>query len=348
MGVQPGDDLTFGVKARATDTTGGGQTTMTANYTPVSGATSHLFFTTCGQASGGTTSPVTLTFRDSCHGTTFDLVGVASGGTLMAPRYFRLLDVAYQSGGAFTIPVGFSTMSNFTVNTLNVPAEIASMTVQRSSLLDNAAVATQSVSAGDPAPGTVATIVPYPPTVGTRAEVVVSMSRTGSTGSQVHEAHTPTVASSIDIDLDRQRVPWLTTIAPTSTGMSWATVVPGDAPDGMLTLWNARWIIGNRTTTVTWRIAHPVSETGISLPRLPPTHAALDPQAQSVPVTPSGSQQVFAVDYDILTGYDQFRQQPATLVFSPVDDMGAFMGMPFERRRYLASLFFFPQPLPPG
>lgn len=343
-GVEPGDDLTFGVAARATITNQGGQTTMSANYTPFAGATSHLFFTTCGAFSGGTTSPVTLTFRDSCHGPTFDLVAVAAGGTATPPRYARLTGINHVNGQSFTIPGGFATMSNFAVNVQNVPAEVSSMSATRSSMLDHAAVAGQSVSFGDPPAGAVAATIPYPPNVGTRAEVSLSMSRSDASGSQAHAVHTATVASSIDIDLDRQRVPWLSALGTTPTGATWTTAVPGDMPDGMLTLWTGRWVIGGRTTTVGWRIAHAPSATGISLPRLSPAHAAIDPQAQAVAVTPTNGT-VFAVDLDMIDGYAEFRRQPDTLVFSPFDDMGAFLGMPLQRRLYTATISA-QQPLP--
>lgn len=336
MGVKPGDDLTFGLKPRPTITNQGGQTTMSASFTPVSGATSHLFFTTCGTASAGAASPVTLTFRDSCHGPTFDLVGVASGGTLTTPRFNRVLNINHQNGGSFTIPGGFTTMSNFTVNAQNVPAEVSSWSVRRASMLENTAVAEQAVALGDPPAGTVSTVVPYAPAVGTRSQVTLSFVRPDAVGSQVHIAHTPSLASSLDVDLGRQQVPWLSNIVGTPTGTSWTTAVPGDASDGMLTLWTGRWVIGNRTTIVGWRIAHPPLATGLTLPRLSATHAAVDPQAQTVAVTPSNGQ-VFAVDYDVIDGYDGFRQQPDTLLVTSTSTMGAFVGMPFQRRRYLAS-----------
>ncbi len=342
-GVEPGDDLMFGIAARPTITNQGGQTTMTASYTPAAGATSHLFFTTCGTFSGGTTSPVTLIFRDSCHGPTFDLVAVATGGMVTTPRYVRLTGINHVNGQSFTIPGGFLTMSNFAVNVQNVPAEVSSMSATRFSMLDHAAVAGQSVSLGDPAAGAVAATIPYPPAVGTRAEVSLSMSRSDASGSQVHAVHTATVASSIDIDLDRQRVPWLSGLGATPTGATWTTAVPGDVPDGMVTIWTGRWVIGSRTTIVGWRIAHAPSATGISLPRLPPAHAAIDPQAQAVAITPTTGT-VFAVDLDTVDGYAQFRRQPDTLVFSPFDDMGAFLGMPIQRRLYSASIPAQPMP----
>ncbi len=346
MGVEPGDDLTFGLKARPTITNQGGQTSMSASFTPVAGATSHIFFTTCGSFSAGTTSPVTLTFRDSCHGPTFDLVGVATGTQLSTPRYIRLTNVNHENGQSFTIPGIFLSMSDFTVNALNVPAEISNLIVSRSSMLGHAAVATRTLSAGDPGAGTVSVPVPYPPLVGTRSEVVLQLSRAGALGTQLHEMHTAALASSVEVDLGRQQVPWLSAIMLSPTGVSWTEAVPGGAPDGMLTTWNGRWVIGNRTTAVTWRIAHPPSAAGISLPRLSTTHAAVDPQAQTVPVSPT-SGTVTAVDYDVLVGYAPFRQQPQTLLFSPVDDMGAFEGLPFQRRRYSASVLAPPPPPPP-
>jgi hypothetical protein len=343
MGIKPGDDLTFGLKARPTIVNQGGQTTMTASYTPLSSATSHTFFTTCGSFGAGTTSPVTLTFRDSCHGASFDLVGVASGGMLTQPAYLKLTNITYQGGGTFTIPVGFSTMGNFTVNAQNMPAEIASLSVRRASWLDNTAVASQTVSVGDPPAGTVSTAVPYAQTVGTRSLVALTFTRPDGTGSQTHTVHTSTLTSSLDVDLGRLQVPWVANPLVSPTGASWMISVPGDTPDGMLTLWNGRWVIGSRTTSVAWRIAHPPNATGITLPRLSAMHAAVDPQAQTVAVTPT-SGTVFAVDYDVVNGYDEFRQQPDTLLTSTTDTMGAFVGMPFQRRLY--SVSFTGQKLP--
>jgi hypothetical protein len=337
-GVKPGDDLTFGYKARLNNVSGGGQTTMTANFTPVTGA-SHVFYTACGQSLGVTASPVTLTFRDSCHGATFDLMAVASGGMLTTPRYIRLNDINYENGQSFTIPVGFSPMSNFTINALNVPAEISSMSGARSSMLDNAAVAKQSASAGDPPAGTVALTVPYGTTVGTRAEVELSFARSAdATGSQTHAVHTATIASSINIDLDRQKLPWFSSLVWNSTGATWNTVVPGDTPDGQIMLWTGRWTIGTRQTNISWRIAHAPSATEIKLPRLSPTHAALDPQAQTAAITSIGGNALYTVDYDVLDGYDGYRQQPETLTFVTLDDINAFVGMPFQRRLYPVAI----------
>ena len=209
MGIEPGDDLTLGFKQRATVTNQGGQTSMTASYTPFPGATGHQFHTMCGSTFTGTTSPVTLSFRDSCHGATFDLLLIATGVT--PQRYIRLTGVNHQNGQGFTVPATYSNMSNFTFNVLNVPAEVSGMSVTRSSMIEHASVAGQGLGLGDPVAGTVTATVPYAPNVGTRAEVQVAFARSDVPGTQVHAVHTATLASSIDIDLEGQKVPWIHT-----------------------------------------------------------------------------------------------------------------------------------------
>jgi hypothetical protein len=132
-GVKPGDDLTFGLKPPATIVNQGGKTMMTANFTPLPAAAtpeSYTFYTACGQVTLPAAPPPTsvqLPFRDSCHDTSFDLLAVAEGGALPAPRFLRLTNVAYQNGGTFTIPGGFAVAGDFTVNMANIPEPITSV-----------------------------------------------------------------------------------------------------------------------------------------------------------------------------------------------------------------------------
>lgn len=336
-GVKPGDDLTIGRKALATNINGGGATTMSASYFPAPGADGHQFFTACGTSFGGTTTPVTLNFRDSCHGATFDLLAVATvpGQT---PRFVKLTGVNYQSGGTFSIPNGFQAMSNFSITAQNVPAEITTLTATRSSMIENQAVAPQTVAFGDPPPGTSTVAVPFAPGFGTRSEVVISTARTDATGAQRHDAHTATLANSFDIDLSAHRLPWITSAVSTATGATWTVVAPGDAPDGLLLQWSGRWSTdGVKQTNVAWRVyrASDASPTGFTLPALPGQYAFADPSQQTVPVTPQTSL-VFIVDYDNFTSYDEFRQAPDTFIEVAPDDMGALIGMPFQRHIYQA------------
>lgn len=337
-GVHPGDDLTFGFKARPTSVSQGGQTTMTASFTPAPGAADHHFYTTCGVTSAGTTSPVTLSFRDSCHGPTFDLLVVASGGALTIPQFIMLSNVEYQSGQSFTVPGGYSTMGSFQVTATNVPAEISSLAVTHSSIFEHTPVGSQTVPVGDPAAGTISVDVPFATGVGARSQIALTFSRPDAFGTQQHSLRTPTLTTGREVDLGRLQVPWLKALAVTATALTWSTAVPGDLPDGVVSVWSGRWAIDGRAVSVGWRIAHPASATGLTLPRLSDMYAAVDPQAQTVTVIPdSGS--VSSVDYDVVTGYDEFRQQPDTLVTPSIDLLGAFVGMPLERRMYTAAFF---------
>lgn len=328
-GVKPGDDLTVGRKAMATITNQGGQTQMTATFPLTGDATGYQFFHTCG-SSFTSASPVTLTFRDSCHGSTFDLIGVATGGTVSPPRFVRVTNINYSSGGSFAIPVGFSSMANFTVNVMNAPTDLSNISLTRSSMIENQAVASQSVAgvAGTPA---VSMVVPYATNAGTRSQVQVFMNRTGASNSIRHEMHTATIATPVNVELTQLEVPWFTAPSATVTGATWTAMTTLGAPDGQMMTWTGRWMDPTRLVAVTWKVIGPASMTGMPLPRLPATYAHLDPQAQTTPVTVlTGSLQM--ADYDVVSDYDAFRKMPETLLEATFDDKGAFAGMPHQRR----------------
>jgi hypothetical protein len=61
-----------------------------------------------------------------------------------------------------------------------------------------------------------------------------------------------------------------------------------------------------------------------------------DPGQQTVAVTPTGLTLLMA-DYDNVAGYDELRAMPETLLTTPIGLMGAFVGMPFQRRIMTAS-----------
>jgi hypothetical protein len=334
-GVKPGDNLTFGSKPPGTILNQGGQTTMTANFTPLPTTltpASYTFYTACGPTTLAATPPPTsvqLSFRDSCHDNNFDLVGVAAGGMLTAPLFVRLTNVAYQSGGTFTIPVGFAAAANFTVNMTNIPDLISTMTLSRSSMIDSVPVAPMSTPAGvDPPAGAHSISVPYPAAFGTRSQVTINMSRADALGVHSYETHTASLLQPLAVDLGKQ-LPWLSGFAIRATGGTWSVVAPGEA-DGMVALWQGRWIADARSVTITWRIAQPFGMTGFTFPKLPSVYANLDPGQQTVAVT-SVIGQVTTVDYDTVNGYDEFRRSPETLV-APVASLGAFVNMPFQRQ----------------
>jgi hypothetical protein len=340
LGVKAGDDLTFGLKAPGTIANQGGSTTMTANFTelpPALAPANYTFFTSCGAASvAPTIGAVTLNFRDSCRGSTFDLIAVASGGALTTPYFLKLTNIAYQGGGTFRIPGGFVPMTTFTVNVGNIADAISNLSLTRAALIDSVAVAGQSTVGVDPPAGSFAATVPFAQAFGTRSQISLSLSRADSSVTQQFEARTATLAQPVAVDLGTLQLPWLTGLAVTATGTTWTTVVPGDTPDGMLTTWIGRWNDGSRPVTVAWRIAQPAELNGAPLPRLPSAYAKYDPGQQTVAVTASVAL-VSMVDYDKVAGYDEFRRMPETLV-APLASLGAFIGVPFQRRIFNATV----------
>ncbi|MBC7977982.1 MAG: hypothetical protein H7138_23620 [Myxococcales bacterium] len=339
LGVKPGDEITLGLPPPQTPLAGGAQTTMTANFTPIPEAETVVFSTSCGVPTGSTVDPVkgvaTLVFRDSCHGPTFDLLGIASGGRLLAPRFLKLTRITHAGGTSFTIPSEFAATASFAVNLSNIPDVISNLTVSRSSMIEGTPVAPQTSAAVDPPAGALTATVPYPPAFGTRCEVAVSLNRPETRFAQRHEVRTSTLASSIDVDVGSLAVPWLTNVVATTTGMTWAAVDGATPGDGMLTQWSGRWLDGNRTVSVIWRVIQPVTATGMTLPALPVADAAFDPGQQTVAVTPLLSV-VLASDYSNVAGYDELRRLPEALLISSMSTLGAFRNEPFQRRTFAA------------
>ena len=139
----------------------------------------------------------------------------------------------------------------------SVPEAVSSMSVLRASMNENLPVASTSVVVqGDPA-GTVSVEVPYPQGFGTRSEIAVLMSRPDAQMAQRHEVHTASLGTSATVDLGKQQLPWLTSLAATRAGVTWALVAPGDPPDGMLTSWSGSWSDGARPVSVSWAVAQP-------------------------------------------------------------------------------------------
>jgi hypothetical protein len=337
-GVKPGDDLVFGLKPPGTITNQGGDTTMTVSFTPPDAGASYTFYTACGSAAStpaAPASPMTLHFRDSCHGPTFDLLVVASGGKLASPQFARLTNITYANGGSFAIPGVFTTMASFTVNMTNIADAVSNLTVTRASMIDSTVAGDQTVAVGDPPAGAVSVTLPFAQGFETRSQIAIATSRPDATGTQQFETHTPALSATLNVDLGTLQVPWITSLAMKPTGATWSTVVPGDAPDGMVTTWGGRWNDGTRPFTIAWRVVQPVEASGMTLPKLPATYAMLDPGQQTVAVTPF-AMILNVVDYDTVAGYDEFRRMPETLI-SPIATLGAFINKPFQRRMLAAQ-----------
>jgi hypothetical protein len=334
-GVKPGDDLTLGLKAFGNDQASGGQTTMTASFTPVAGAGTTTFFTKCGSFPPNVTAGppnVTLTFHDSCHGATFDLLMVASGGSLLTPVFTKVVGITHTNGGTFTIPAGTTTMQNFTITAQNIDAQVAGLSASRAGLLDDAPVGQQDVTVATPVAGTNTIVVPFEQGLGTRSGVAVNWSRTDATNVQGLQVTTTTLLNNITMDVAPLELPWVTNVASTTSGMTWTTVAPGKDTDGLMLEWAGKWTtVEKLTTTTIWIVFGAPSATGAALPPLPTKYARLDPHQQTATVTVTGALGALE-DYDVINGYDEFRQQAPTLFLSGLlPNLAQFDGMAVQR-----------------
>jgi hypothetical protein len=330
-GVKPGDDLTFGLHAIPNNTTGGGQNTMTVNFTPVPNAGAQTFSTKCGNTTDGS-GQTALTFRDSCHDATFDLLMIASGGNLAQPVFAKLLGINFAAGGAFTLPAGVTTMQNQTINMTNVDTNIQSISASRFSMFDNASVGQLSASVAAPVAGNDTLAIPFPQGVGSRSNFHFQMTRSDAINIQNRDITTATLTNSQDVDVAQLEVPWITATDVTTTGQTWTELTPGTAPDGMMMTWAGHWTTAAKiATTLAWRVIRPVNASGAALVPVPAKYGRFDPAQAGVTILPTIATTTI-VDYDTVNGYDEFRQQPETLTSGTnVSLVGAFVGQPVQR-----------------
>jgi hypothetical protein len=268
----------------------------------------------------------------------FDLLGTTTDANNV-PMYVRLAGVTYQAGNTFNIPTAFGAMPKFTVNASNVPAEVSSMSATRASLAGNLSVQSITmVAPGDPAAGNVSIDIPFPGGFGTRSELAVTMARPDAQATQQVQLHTATLGMSADVDVGEQPLPWITNVAQTATGTTWTQVAPGDGTGAALLVWTGQWMASGKTVMVTRSLAQPVSTTAISmtLPRLPASYAAVDPEQQTVAVTLNGAT-LYMGNYDVLNGYAHIRAMPETLLTTTSGNLGVLLGQPFQRRIVAAT-----------
>jgi hypothetical protein len=328
--VQAGEEITVGL-ARRVAVQEGGTTAMTASYTESMGATGTNFYTAClvnGRA--GTSGTVTLEFKDGCHGANFQLLGVSVG--LVLPRFVALNDVPYTASGNFGAGAVTQTMSQFTATHSNVPPNVSRLATHRRTIVDGTAVATFSDAATDPAPGTVMISVPYPSASFLRAEVVATLSSTASETFMQHEVRTPSVQSGLAVDWTELALPWIDTVTASKTGLAWQTTIAGGSGDVMATSWRGSWNPG-RPVTVTWRYIGTQTSNALTLPRLPPEFAELDPQAfAGTTMNPLGSASVTFIDYEDISSYAEIRAHAENYVGTMMDAETMFGGVGFTRR----------------
>ncbi len=328
VGVLPGEDITIGLKRRPTVLNQGGQSSMNVSFVPFAGAALAYAFATDCQAIATTTtsSPVGLTFFDSCRQPTFDLLAVSS----TTGQYLARQNVAFMAGGT-TAAGGFSPMANFSITASNTPVGFSRISATRRTVLEHTAVLPTTVAVTNPPTGAGTYTVMYPPLPWARTEVTLGLSSVDSDTFQQLEARTGAAVSNLALDLGALTLPFIDGFIPTATGITWLVTVPGGEGDGMIALWRGGWT-ASKTVAVNWTLIQPTSTTGLTLPRLPSTYAELDPSAQAATVTPAQGCSATMFDYDRLDGYGAYRLAGQTYSASMLDAATEFGLTAFTRR----------------
>jgi len=332
-GVASGDQLTIGATASPLHFIGG-NSTMTAHFTPSFPGGSYTLATACGGVSQSTGSAIELPFNDSCRSTTFDLLSVATLNTDPPQvRYVYQTGLAYAAGGSVTVPGSWNIAGRFQATLTPAPDDLSTISLSHMTLLGRSPTAVFSGGVAQPAPGLVAVATPYLPGVGDGAIIVAGLHKLGGAGGQVLEVRTGLITASWTFDL-RRIVPWVGTATATPTGASWEQTGDG-AVDARLVTWRGSWSDGARTNHLAWTIEDGERTASLTLPALPEAYAAYDPARISGLTVEEPV--VTYLDYDILDGYDEARPFGPNLTVA-LTDLGVLVDRALQRRMTIHAL----------
>ena len=326
--VRPGDKLVVGDTASPM-AFADAPTTMAVTFTPYAANYSYMFYTACG-GTGGSAGNATLYLYNACHGSTFDLLAVAtSSDTPPDVRYVAIPNVPYAANGSITVPNAWSTTGSFMATLANVPANLSSLSLTRSLYLGEATATTASTSIDTPHAGLVSVTAPYVQGLGTRSQITLGLHEQNASGFQTFVARVANTAGTQGLDLGQEPLPWIAgVVSETPTTVSWDQIGTG-APDVRLVTWSGYWSVGTRTDYVAWTVEDGDATSSLTLPGLPAKYAELDPTHQTT--ISLGHAAVQYLDYDRLNGYDEARKYGPQLG-GPLEDLGVFVDEPVQVR----------------
>jgi hypothetical protein len=304
-GVKGGDSLHVGRK----DPTvlSGHPDTMTATM-PLD-AYAGVLIDACGgaeQQSGPPNGTQTFTFYDSCRTSTFDILMLDNmGGT---PEFVWQPGVTFSEHGDVMIADNFQLMSQNTTTVANIAANVTGG-VRLYTMIGTwpLQMGLKSITPQS-SPSTQVMAMPYAPGAGSGTLVYVE-EVTGIEPLQQFAMLTTGSASNLSVDVSQLPVPTVAARATqTTSGASWTQTDAG-APDARYVTWIAQWTdsAASMNHVVDWAfVEDPSGPTTSALVPLPDAYAADDPTKASG-VTLGGAN-VWYVDYDNLSGYDDARR----------------------------------------
>jgi hypothetical protein len=344
--VKPGDVIKSGLP-RALVNTRNTSTTMNASFT-FDQSYSYTFNTECSSPAP-TTSPFVLTFFEGCHGDVVDILGIQTSVlTPPGPTRFALTRPDYVAGGNVTLNANWQNMANFVATMSNLPDDISSLSMRRSTFMRDGAVsaiAPLNVSLGDPPAGSAAGSIPYAPGVGKRAAIVATLSKGVRTyANQQFEVQTADIAGAETIDYNELSVPWVSPLTYTAAErkLSWTETPSGSgSPDIRVAAFGYRHIRDTITYTVySYDIARPTVTPSIVVSGLPAAYAEFDPTQQAAAAFVVG---VLAyVDQNNVNGYDDARKLGIGII-SGVGSNDLFPDQAYRRRSTTSSVVVRPQ-----
>jgi len=333
--VRPGDKLTVGDMASPTAFPDA-PTTMSVAFTPYAANYSYMFYTACG-GTGGSAGTATLSLYNACHGSTFDLLAVAtSSDTVPDVRYVAIPNVPYANNGSITVPNSWQSTGSFVATLANVPANLSSLSLTRSLYLGEAVAPTASGSVDAPQAGLVSVAAPYVQGLGTRSQISLALHEQNASGFQTFVARVANTAGTQGLDLGQEPLPWIAgVVSETATTVSWDQIGSG-TPDVRLVTWGGYWTVGTRTDYISWTIEDANVTSSLALPGLPAKYAEFDPTLQTN--ISLGHAAVMYIDYDRLAGYDEARKYGPELG-GPLESLGVFVDQPVQVRLSRSGFF---------
>lgn len=309
LGVKPGDDLVFGIYGTQTlDYT----STMSTVVSKVPNYSKHSLATPCFNDNTNADGAITLRFTDACHGATFEVFGVATGGP-GADRFFYEPSQTFQGEGTFTAPEFVNTVRPFTMSLTNLPTDVSFGSASRSTLVGTTEAYTSGASVSDPA-GNVDLALIYPPFPEQRVQTQVNLSPGTTLMSYFDDRRSTAVNAVTTIDFAEHPLPVLDTLTMDQTGFQWTESANSGTGDMAGAFGYYQWTDDmQRAVAVQWRIFGATLTSPLVMPRLPDDLASLDPQNQAVLVNVYGG--IVGIEVDRIQGYDEMR---------PVFDMTLF------------------------
>lgn len=327
LGVKPGDDIVFGVRGLPSTTV---TATMEAFAANIDAFPQRTLTTPCFNRTTNVDGYLKLEFTDTCHGSTFELFGTASGGPT-ADRYFYEAAQPFETGTSFVTPAFDLTVRPFTMSLANLPSDLNTASVQRSTLVGTQRAYSSQFNERAPT-GTTDYALTYPPVNGLRWETNVALYPEVGLMYYFDDARHTLGGALHVVDFNENRLPVIDTVAIDATGVQWTeSANPGAGDAAGVILYYSWFDDAQRQIEIEWRVVGPTLTSPFALPTLPASLEVPDPAAATGVLETYGG--VIGIEVDRIAGYDELRPNFDAFLVSIDALEGLYPGETFVMRR---------------